>query len=71
MAKQFFLVWNPQGRAPTLKHGSYQAALTEAKRLASICKGQEFHVLGSYATAKVEDPVSVTEHRDVLGDIPF
>lgn len=41
----FWLVWNPQGRAPTHKHITGQSAHDEAKRLAMANPGQEFYVM--------------------------
>jgi hypothetical protein len=45
----FWLVWNPQGHAPTFRHPNVQAAKKEAERLAAINPGQKFHVLEAKA----------------------
>lgn len=47
MKKPFYLVWNPQGGAPTYQHPSYQDAQVEAKRLARANPDQTFFVLES------------------------
>lgn len=41
----FWMVWSPQGHAPTVKHLSEDAAVTEAMRLARTNPGREFYVL--------------------------
>lgn len=43
--ERFYLVWAENGGAPTVKHGSFDAALAEAERLARKSPGREFHVL--------------------------
>jgi len=48
----FFLVWNPDGSAPTVKQPSYAVAETEAKRLARGNPGSSFFVLAAVAEAK-------------------
>lgn len=51
-AQPFFLVWNPEGGAPTLKQPSYVVAENEAKRLARSNPGQSFFVLAAVAEAR-------------------
>ena len=41
----FWLVWNPQGRAPMYRHITKHSATVEAERLARINHGQRFYVL--------------------------
>ena len=41
----FFLVWNPQGRAPSKRHGTLAEAQDEAERLAATCPAQSFYVM--------------------------
>lgn len=41
----FWMVWNPQGCAPTYKHVTVESAKAEAERLAKNNPGQRFHVL--------------------------
>lgn len=44
---QFWMVWSPQGNAPTCKHGNFAGAVEEARRLALKRPGREFYVLHS------------------------
>lgn len=44
---QFWMVWSPQGSAPTCRHGDYEKAVAEARRLSMKCPGREFYVLHS------------------------
>lgn len=43
--EQFWMVWNPEGNAPTMPHDSESAARREAERLARNHIGQRFYVL--------------------------
>jgi len=43
--KTFYLIWNPNKKAPTKKHSNIREARAEAKRLAELNKGQEFIIL--------------------------
>lgn len=62
----FWLVWNPRGRSPEFRHGSYAGARAEAERLA-IEVGGEFFVLRAECSFK-RSTVIVTELNP---DIPF
>jgi len=42
---EFWLVWNPRGYMPTMRHASEHSAIAEAERLAVCHKGQNFYVL--------------------------
>lgn len=50
MSKKFWLVWSPQGRAPTYQHDTMMSAANEAERLAKQCPGAQFHVLEMIGT---------------------
>lgn len=50
--KQFWLVWNPEGRAPTYQHDSEESARSEAERLAKLNPGQSFYVLETVGCVK-------------------
>lgn len=41
-----YYVFNTRGKAPTFAHSTYEEALSEAKRLANLHKGEVFRVLG-------------------------
>ena len=45
----FYMVYSPQGRAPTFRHPTEAAARAEADRLARTLPGQEFYVLRAIA----------------------
>lgn len=42
---KFWVVWNENNRAPTVKHWNILEASSEAERLARKHEGQIFHVL--------------------------
>jgi len=56
----FWMVWSPQGRAPTHKHPTLDAAKKEAMRLAAENPGRDFVVLQSVGAARV--PVQFVQH---------
>lgn len=53
--KAFWIVWNPNGGAPTRKHESLESAQFEADRLARKHKGETFVVLQSISGSVVRD----------------
>lgn len=53
----FWLVWRRGGRPPVFEHPSYQAARTEAERLAQANPGSEFYVLAPAARGCTSDQV--------------
>lgn len=59
----FWMVWNPQGGAPKVRHATELLALAEAKRLAGSSPRDEFIVLRSVATAMCPTVV-LTRHTD-------
>ena len=61
-ASKFWLVWNPYGRAPSVKHPTSKSANDEAKRLASVAPGSEFIVLESCGSYCKTD-VAYTPHK--------
>ncbi len=58
---RFWMVWNPQGRAPTYRHNSRAAADAEASRLSSANPGRVFVVLKAVGAmiARVGDPETI------------
>lgn len=44
-SQQFWVIWCPQGGAPTKKHGSYNSARDEAVRLWKNNPGKDFYIL--------------------------
>jgi hypothetical protein len=65
----FWMVWNPNGHAPTHKHETRRGAELEAERLARCNRGQRFIVLQSISERVVDD-MKVVEHV-ADRDIPF
>ena len=65
----FWLVWNPNGHAPTRTHETRRSAELEAERLARMNRGQRFIVLQSISERIVDD-MKVVEHV-ADRDIPF
>lgn len=43
--EEFWVVWNPAGRAPMVRHNNLSGANGEARRLARENPGQHFYVL--------------------------
>lgn len=43
----FWVVWNPEGRNPKVRHPTQEMATQEAKRLAAAYPGERFVVLES------------------------
>jgi hypothetical protein len=63
----FWLVWNPQGQMPRKRHDTEHSAHMEARRLATLHRGQVFYVL--QATDALE--VDAVRHTRLLQDVPF
>jgi hypothetical protein len=55
--KAFFMVWNPEGRAPTVKHWDYQSACREAERLAKANNSHRFVVMCSMDAFAVNEVI--------------
>lgn len=63
----FWMVWNPNGHAPTYAHHTKAAAVAEAERLARGNRGQTFFVLQALSKS-----VSIDIKTTTLGDgVPF
>lgn len=70
-ARVFWTVWNERGRAPTVKHWTEAAALTEAERLARHVPGAVFYVLRATTARQVRPtPVAVIDVVEEA-EIPF
>lgn len=70
MNKRFWMVWNPNGRAPTYRHLTEDEALKEAERLtnAAMHGADVFYVLEAKHRIRIADrPVEKTE----LANEPF
>ena len=66
----FWLVWNPQGSAPTHRHPTEAEACKEAERLARLNPRQRFHVLEAKCCCTL-DPSPVSWKRVNPDWIPF
>lgn len=63
---EFFIVWNPAGDNPAMRHGTREKAQVEADRLARMNPGEEFYVL------KAETMVEASAiRRTRFGECPF
>lgn len=74
--KKIWVVFNPNGRAPTYTHQSYDSAKQEAKRLARMNPDQSFYVMESVGMARKHDvsfyACGTVDHRELSeDDIPF
>ena len=61
---KFWMVWNPNGGSPTVKHQSEDDAKTEAERLARIYPNKRFWVLESMGYMRVASPCMWTPAED-------
>ena len=66
MNKRFWMVWSPQGRAPTRPHFSEEEALQEASRLVNLPHSDgPFFVLEAQHRLEIERrPVKTTKLLD-------
>lgn len=65
----FWLVWNPNGHAPTVKHFSEHDAVTEAERLARLNPMFFFYVMSSVAMLRRVDVENIDMRPG--SEIPF
>jgi hypothetical protein len=71
---RFWMVWNVNGRAPTMAHPSEEAANNEATRLARIAPGHTFVVLEARHAFKMVEPTPPPVERiplNMIDHIPF
>lgn len=67
----FWMVWNPQGQAPTRQHENKLSAEREAERLARANRGQRFIVLQSIGERVVDDVQVISHVADHDDEVPF
>lgn len=70
MSRQFWMVWNPCGNQPRVRHDSERAAVTEAERLARLNPGEHFIVLEAVAL-RVVDNMQKVDLRVDGDEVPF
>lgn len=73
---RFWMVWNPNGRAPTCRHKSREQADAEAARLATRNPGAVFFVMKMVGgkTATINQPADIKATAAENGgddEIPF
>ena len=68
--QSFWFVWNEKGAAPRFKHPTQDSAVTEAKRLARLNKGEQFIVMQSVCMVQVTDIV-IEDLRPQFDELPF
>lgn len=69
---QFWMVWNPHGHAPTVKHETEESAICEAERLARANRSQQFFVLEAVALRTVDDMKRINLRGEIDdSDTPF
>lgn len=61
----FWVVWNPDGSNPQVRHRFHDHAATEAKRLARACPGQRFFVLEVVDCFEVDDLIHTRYEREI------
>lgn len=64
--RDFYLVWNPQGGNPWVRHLSLDDAVRESRRLATAAPGTDFYVLHAVSVSRVKDPVETIGLDDGL-----
>lgn len=59
--EKFWMVWNPNGRAPTYRHDSKESATREAERLARANPEQTFIVLKAVGgfICRIQEPTEI------------
>jgi hypothetical protein len=68
---KFWMLWNPQGRAPTFKHETLEDARKQAEKLARNNNGETFYVLEAISYVRKKD-VDWTELSENLEEyLPF
>ena len=72
--KPFWMIWNPCGHNPVVKHYDRDGAIIEAERLARKNQGETFVVLQAIAARVVNDMTRIEfkppDERNVCVTIP-
>lgn len=70
MDTKFWMVWNPDGYAPRVKHQTKAAAAREAERLARTNREHSFIVLEAVASVRVRE-VDWTPLHDLSSGLAY
>jgi hypothetical protein len=54
---EFYVVWNPNGHNPVVRHPDRYRATAEAERLARVAPGERFFVLHAVSMSRKPPPV--------------
>lgn len=68
---EFWMVWNPNGRAPTHKHRTLVEAEREAQRLARMIPGESFVILEAMHAYRISVAPVQKIALSELDEIPF
>jgi hypothetical protein len=72
---EFWMVWNPNRHAPTVRHSSEEVARDEASRLARLAPGEKFVILKAMYAVRVRrpepPPVEIVPLLEIGDEIPF
>ena len=68
MEDKFWMVWCPIGRPPVVKHRTYEAAMTEAKRLTKLTPDQKFYVLEMMGVASATVDVTYNSPKELVDE---
>lgn len=66
----FYIVWNPEGTNPRVRHDCFGRAAEEAKRLAIANAGQEFFVMQAHRRVTIHNPLVIEDFETGL-EVPF
>lgn len=61
---EFWMVWNPAGHSPTMRHYEFASAQREADRLARAHREHQFYILKAIEYVTVSDLVRVRLAKD-------
>jgi hypothetical protein len=68
---QFWMVWNPGGKKPRVRHKTEVSAETEAERLARANPGYQFYVLEATQLFQVDNLQRVDLRKERDDELPF
>ena len=66
----FYIIWNPEGMNPRVRHDCWGSAAEEAQRLALANPGKDFFVMQALRRVSTPKPIEI-EDFDTELDVPF